>query len=245
MCLNRPDHKVSPLKAAAPMIAFLACFLLSAAFAHAGTLRVSLLLGDHNSRTAVEALKAITKEIDNLKAFPAGGLPTDDIRISVYPEKDIRKQDLTHLRESHLVIVLIMGRRLLNAVRPEIEEVIQRGGKVYGVGGYYDDEVKKMGLLFDPKLNAYFTTGIRENIRNMVLYALKGIPFGHSLWRVDRLRRWESTTAGRRRSLMISPPIRMPVPRGDRKAAKTKGPGSGSSFIGTVSNPDRPKRWMR
>ena len=45
-----------------------------------------------------------------------------------------------------------------------------------------------MGLLFDPKLNAYFTTGIRgKHQKHGPLRPEKGIPFGHSLWRADQL----------------------------------------------------------
>jgi cobaltochelatase CobN len=181
MCRNRFDLAISPSKAFFLVAASLVCLLSFVPFAHAGVLKVSLLLGDGHSRSAVEAVKAISKELENLKPSPQGSLRASEIQISVYPEKDIRTQDLTHLRQSRLVIVFIMGRHLLHAVRPELEAVIREGGKVYGVGGYYDDELKRMGLLFDPKLNDYFTTGIPENIRNMVLYALnKEVPLGLS-----------------------------------------------------------------
>lgn len=164
--------------------------LLAALFAavtgHAGTVKVSLLLGDTNSRTAVEAVRAVSEKLQNL--FVSNGKTTGEngdksFDIRVYPDKDIGKKDLTHLRESKLVVIFIMGGQLLKAVKPEIAEVVRRGGRVYDVGAAYSDDLKKMGIVFDPKMQAYFRTATRENIHNMIIYTLNreyglGIPCG-------------------------------------------------------------------
>jgi len=49
------------------------------------------------------------------------------------------------------VIINIMGRQLVDAVKPGIEEVIKKGGKVYAVAasGSYNDEIKRLGILLD------------------------------------------------------------------------------------------------
>ncbi|HCS76814.1 MAG TPA: cobalt chelatase [Syntrophaceae bacterium] len=149
------------------IVGFLLVLLMYPGMVQAETIKVSLLLGDQHSRMAIDIVKSIGSSLSEK------GQSVADIRFFVYPEKDVRRQDLTHLRESQLIIVFIMGRQLLNTVKPEIEEALKNGARVYGVGGFYDNELKKMGLLFDRKMNGYFTTGTPGNIKNLVLYALQ------------------------------------------------------------------------
>jgi len=133
--------------------------------AQAGHFKVSLLLGDTHSRTAIEAVKLVKNQESRVMS--------QDISFHVYPSKDIRNKDLRHLKESNLVIILIMGRQLIDAVKPEIQEVIKKGGRVYAVGGTFDDDHKQMGILIDEKIKEYYQHGGVENLKNMVLYALK------------------------------------------------------------------------
>jgi len=156
-------------------ISFLASFfiivnlILSFVFcqtpAHAQTLNISVLLGDTNSKTVIEAVKLIQSQESEVMGY--------GISFHIYPSKNIRQRDLSHLKESRLVIILIMGRQLIGAIKPEIEEVIKNGGKVYAVGETYDDDHKKMGILVDEKIKEYYRNGGIENLKNMVLYALK------------------------------------------------------------------------
>jgi len=132
---------------------------------HAEILKVSLLLGDANSKTALEAVKAIYNEYPDLKEKTA---------FHVYPLKGIREKGLAYMKESNLVFIFIMGRDLIDTVKPELEEVIKKGGKVYYVGGgSYDDDHKEMGIVVDNKMVEYYSEGGLENIKNMLLYALK------------------------------------------------------------------------
>ncbi|MDA8339420.1 MAG: cobaltochelatase subunit CobN, partial [Nitrospiraceae bacterium] len=137
------------------------------ATAYAEPLKVSLLLGDTHSRTAIEAIKAVKAD--------AGNKELENVSFLVYPSKDLRGRDLKHLRESKLVIINIMGRHLVDAVKPEIEEAIKKGGKVYAVAasGSYNDEIKKTGILLDKNIEEYYQHGGVENFNNMILYALK------------------------------------------------------------------------
>ena len=67
-----------------------------------------------------------------------------------------------------------MGRDLVEAIKPELEDAIKKGGKVYCVGGgSYDDDHKKMGIMADNKMVEYYSGGGPENIKNMLLYSLK------------------------------------------------------------------------
>ncbi len=171
MCRNsqKTDCRGQTTESSVCSLLSVVCFLLSffffLSFAHAEPLKVSLLLGDTNSRAAIEAIKEIRNEIidDSFR----------NVSFHVYPSKDIRSKNLSHLRESRLVIILIMGRQLIDTVRPEIEDVIKNGGKIYAVGGTYDDDHKKMGILVDEKIKEYYQHGGVENLKNMILYALK------------------------------------------------------------------------
>ncbi|MEW6658934.1 MAG: cobaltochelatase subunit CobN [Thermodesulfobacteriota bacterium] len=92
----------------------------------------------------------------------------------IYPLAGIRKKTLAPLRESELICIWIMGLNLIEAVKPELEEAIKRGSRVYYVGGgTYGDNQKKMGVRADQKMVEYFTEGGQENIKNMILYVLK------------------------------------------------------------------------
>ena len=148
---------------------FIALFfvIFFTAAAHAEPLKISLLLGDTHSRTAIEAIKLVQSQ--------ESGVKSHDISFHVYPSKDIRNKDLRHLKESGLVIIDIMGRQLVNTVKPEIEEAIKNGAKVYAVAasGSYNDEIKKLGILLDKNIEEYYHHGGVENLKNMVLYALK------------------------------------------------------------------------
>ncbi|MGQ3683993.1 MAG: cobaltochelatase subunit CobN [Candidatus Loosdrechtia sp.] len=141
---------------------FLFCFLFRDAV-YAEQLKVSIVPGDTHSKTAVEAIKTVRNQLPAAK----------DILFKVYPSKDIRNRNLTHLKESKLVIIQIMGRQLIDTVHPEIEEVIKNGGIVYAFGGTYDDDHREMGILVDENIIEYYRHGGTENFKNMVLYALK------------------------------------------------------------------------
>ena len=172
MSLNSSRFIMPSLKLTAACMFILLSFLVFTASAHAEPLKISLLLGDTLSRNAVEAAKAVKKELAGGKSGIAKQ-GEKDVSIHVFPAKDIRKRDLAPLRESQLVIVFLMDRQLVEAVKPELEAVVKAGGKVYGVGGSYGDDHKKMGILSDQKMLAYFKTVLPANIKNLVLYALK------------------------------------------------------------------------
>lgn len=135
--------------------------------AYAAQVKVSLVPGDTPTKIAVEAVKAIYQEYPYLKK---------KVEFHIYPNirADNRGKNLTHLRESNLIFIMLMGRDLVEAVRPELETAIKKGGKVYCLyGGSYNEEYKKMGIRVDDKMADYFIAGGLENIKNMILYALQ------------------------------------------------------------------------
>jgi hypothetical protein len=112
------------------------------------TLKVSLILGDHYTRVAVEALKEIKKDgIKNLK-------------IKVFPQKDLKKLDLSYISKSNLIIINIMGRQLVEILKNELSQAIKNGAKVYAVAasGSYNDEMKEMGIILDERIEEYYKT---------------------------------------------------------------------------------------
>jgi cobaltochelatase CobN len=172
MCRNKSATASRDGERQTRFIQSLGCMLLGGWFlfpgsADAAQVKVSLVPGDTPTQIAVEAVKAIYQEYPHLKKQVEF-----HIHANIRPQK--REKNLTPLSESNLIFIMLMGRDLVEAVRPELEQAIKKGGKVYCLyGGSYSDEYKKMGIRVDDKIADYFTAGGLDNIKNMILYALK------------------------------------------------------------------------
>lgn len=140
---------------------------------HAEPLKVSLLLGDTHTGTTIEAIKAVQEVIRDRWPSGVGHPKYDGVSFYSYPTQDIQKRDLKHLRESRLVILRVRDRRLVDAAGPALGAVSEEGGVIYAVGGGYEADHRKMGIRIDEKINAYYQTRVVENLKNMILYALK------------------------------------------------------------------------
>ena len=154
-----------------------------AADLHAEPLKVCLLLGDTHTGTAIEAIKAVQGAIRGRWPSGFGTSGYDGVSFYAYPTRGIQKRDLKDLRESVLVIISAGDRRLVEAVSPALEAVSKRGGVIYAVGGGDETDHRKMGMQIDEKINAYYRTRVVENLKNMILYALKktfslDLPYG-------------------------------------------------------------------
>lgn len=77
------------------------------------------------------------------------------------------------MSESKLIFIMLKGADLVKAVKPELEMAIKKGAKVYCVSGSYYDEHEEMGIKVDKQMLNYFSEGGLENMKNMILYALK------------------------------------------------------------------------
>lgn len=165
MCRNNQALESGDPKPRTKFILSLICMLCWWFFvlgsAYAAPVKVSLVLGDTPTKTAVEAVKAIYQEYPNLK---------EKVQYHIY--SNLRK-NLTPLGEANLTLIMIMGHDLIKTVKPELERAMKRGGKVYSVTGSSDKESRKVGVQVDAKIVDYFTAGGLENIKNMILYALK------------------------------------------------------------------------
>ncbi|MDP3049531.1 MAG: cobaltochelatase subunit CobN [Thermodesulfovibrionales bacterium] len=164
---GNPEKKWIPYQARNDKIGLHKFFLITVFFiifftttANAEPVKVSLLLGDTHSKTAIEAIKLVR---------------SPDISFHVYPSKDIRSRDLKYLKDSRLIIINIMGRQLVEMVKPEIEDAIKNAAKVYAVAasGSYNEEMKGLGIVLDKKIAEYYQHGGVENIKNMILFAMK------------------------------------------------------------------------
>lgn len=145
---------------------FLCVFLLFVTqLAWAKTTRVSLLLGDSSLRQSSSVIKDIYSEFD---------LITDtDIRI--YSSTKLNEQDLSHLRQSDLIIIQTIGRNLINRVQLDLQQAMNNGAKVYAFGTSINETDKNAGIIEDPQVQQYFVNAGANNIRNGLLYALNQI----------------------------------------------------------------------
>lgn len=172
MCQNKQntEYRIQKSEVRNRLFLCIVCFLFSVlyflSFAHAEPLNVTLLLGDTNSRTAIEAVKTIEREYPELNG---------KINFNVYTSHSIRNkgaQDKAIASSKVIFILLIMDRQAVEAVRPHIENVVKNGGKVYGVGGIYNKEHRDMGIIEDEEVRAYYKENGFENIKNMILFVL-------------------------------------------------------------------------
>jgi cobaltochelatase CobN len=150
------------IERARTLIAVFTLFLFSLS-AYAGEkLEISLLLGDLDSVTAIDAVR-------RLKADPA----LAGVSLHVFPNKDFSRLDVRPLRRSKLVLVNAMGSTLIRAVAPEIGEISKNGGDVFNVGVTWDEKVAAQGFKRDETLAAYMAAGGANNVVAMVRAALQ------------------------------------------------------------------------
>ena len=142
--------------------ALLALFLLLGSISVASAAEISLVLGDTDSVTAIEAAR-------QLKADPA----LAGTQVHVYPLRDFSSRDLSGLRRSRVVLVNTVGMVLSRALAPEIASITALGGKVFAVGITWDKQVEALGMARDAGLAAYMAAGGADNIVNMAKQALK------------------------------------------------------------------------
>lgn len=127
----------------------------------AAPIEVSLLLGDLDSTTAIEAVRALRQD-RRLR----------EVRIHTFPATDIRSRDVAAIARSRVVIVQTVGNTLSKAVAPELAEQRRRGGRAFAVGATWNEELAKLGLVRDDELRAYMAAGGPSNVANMVRAAL-------------------------------------------------------------------------
>jgi len=131
-------------------------------------LQVRLMLGDYNSRLAVQAVHAIrTKhpELARQVAFEVitkTGLERENGAKAHYPA-GVKGFGIVH----------VMDRRFLELLKPSIIAMQQAGMKVYAVGGMYGKDDSALGLKNDPTVTRYQQEGGLENAVNMILSLLK------------------------------------------------------------------------
>ncbi|MBI4777713.1 cobaltochelatase subunit CobN, partial [Candidatus Desantisbacteria bacterium] len=162
MCRNR--------KGRGQKLLLLFCVLCSVfcvlSSAHAESLQVSLLLGDINSKVAIEAARAIESQYPQLE---------QKINFKIYTSHSILNKSQVAkdiARAKVIFFLLIMDRQAVELAKPYIEQVIKNGGKVYGVGGNYTKEHRDMGIIDDEMAKAYYRENGVENIKNMVLLVM-------------------------------------------------------------------------
>ncbi len=134
------------------------CFAVSA---RAAPMEVSLLLGDLDSITAIEAVRLLRQD-------PA----MREVKVHAFPANDIRSNDLAPLARSRLVLIQTVGSSLARAVAPELREARRRGGRLIAVGSTWNEELAALGLMRDDSLQRYMAAGGPLNVANMVRSAI-------------------------------------------------------------------------
>ena len=166
MCRNRSGFRVRSLELTIIRVLLTLLFVIFTTTASAELTKISLLLGDNHSKTAIEAVKEIEKAYPDLKGkIEFQVLSSLNIKTSPGAVKSISSSKT-------VFILLIMDRQAVEKVKPYITETIKNGGRVYAVGGTYTKEHRDMGLTDDVVVKKYYKENGLENIKNMILFAM-------------------------------------------------------------------------
>ncbi|MFA7060954.1 MAG: cobaltochelatase subunit CobN [Pedobacter sp.] len=164
MCRNNLFAMI--LKAVSAIVLLLALPL--AALAAESPLQVRLMLGDYNSRLAVQAVQAI-----NLKHPELARQVTFEVITKAGLERQNGAKPHYVAGSKGFGIVHIMDRRFLELLKPSIISMQKTGMNVYAVGGMFSKDDSVLGLKNDPVVSRYQKEGGLENTVNMILSLLK------------------------------------------------------------------------
>ncbi|MDD2321895.1 MAG: cobaltochelatase subunit CobN, partial [Geobacteraceae bacterium] len=131
-------------------------------------LQVRLMLGDYNSRLAVQAVQIIRKKHPELARRV-----TFDVVTKAGLEREIGAKPKSPAGAKGFGIVHIMDRRFLELLKPSIIAARQAGTNIYAVGGMFSKDDSDLGLKNDPIVSRYQKEGGLENTVNMILSLLK------------------------------------------------------------------------
>lgn len=145
-------------------LVLLTMLLLGGADLHAATTSVHLMLGDFNSKVAVEAVGAIRIEYPEVSKII-------DFEIVTSRTVDTLAHPPASARQG-FGLVHIMDRRQVERLKPTITALQRQGFKVYAIGGSYGKEDRELGLIDDPEVGRYYRENGRENIIRMLLFLL-------------------------------------------------------------------------
>ncbi len=138
--------------------------LLAATDLQAAQTSVHLMLGDFNSKVAVEAVGAIQKEFPEMSK-------NIDFEIVTSRTVDALPHPPSSARQG-FGLIHIMDRRQVERLKPSINALQRQGFKVYAIGGSYGKEDRELGLIDDQEVNRYYReNGLGNNIR-MLLFLL-------------------------------------------------------------------------
>ena len=122
---------------------------------------LSLILGDLDSQTAVEATQKL-RDDPLLK----------DVSLHIYSSSNLAQADSARLLKSNMVLAQITGRGILREGGELFKQIAATGGRLYAVGLTYDADFAGYGLQQDKDLQAYMSAGGADNVANMIRLAV-------------------------------------------------------------------------
>lgn len=131
---------------------------------------VYLMMGDYNSRTAVDVVKTIRNR------YPEQSRTIHFEVITGKTREKVRKSLAGNVKPGiapGIGIINIMDRRLVENLKPRLTEILNSGVKVYAIGGSYGKEDRELGLISDEEVNRYYRENGVENMTQLILFLLK------------------------------------------------------------------------
>ena len=126
----------------------------------AAPLQLSLILGDLDSQTAIEASRRLQKD-------PL----LQDVQLRIVSSANLAQANAEQLKQSQLVLVQLTGRNLLREGGELFKQIAANGGQLIAIGQSYDADFAGYGLQQDKMLQAYMQAGGADNMVSMIRLA--------------------------------------------------------------------------
>jgi len=159
---RRNQHRQGNCLHAARLLTTLVLLLCPATLSAQTT--VHLMLGDFNSKLAVDAVGAVQQE------FPEMAATIDFEIVTSRSAEAVARPPL--VARKGFALVHIMDRRQVERWKPAIRNFQTHGVKVYAVGGAYGKEDRELGLIDDAEVNRYYRENGLENMTRMLVFLL-------------------------------------------------------------------------
>lgn len=133
----------------------------------AKVIKISFLLGDYTTKPLVKAKAQLKKELSKEIL--------SQIKIKIFCQKYLNKEDLKFIQASRIIVISLMGRNILEAVKNDLKIALKHGAEIFGVypEGVEKEILENFHIRIDPQICKYNRYGGIINYKNLILYILK------------------------------------------------------------------------
>lgn len=139
--------------------------LAGGGYAHGEKVVFTFIIGDTSSSEVVQGIKSLLGEYPFLKKR---------IRFHLFTPKEQKLESSKKIPLSHITVIDVMDRNLVEGFKGDLEQFRSQGGKIYAVreSAGFEEQDKKLGIIHDSEVKTYYGYGGSQNIKNLILFIL-------------------------------------------------------------------------